>query len=351
MKTYLERINEQTPTRMWVNNPIPSEAAKGLQAGVYGATSNPTYLSNMLKADETHVAAISAIDAHLKETPDDHLVAALAYQDMIKKISDVFMPLFEKTNHKQGWVAIQGNPYYDDDIDFILDEARRFYKISPNIVVKVSATLAGIAAMEKLTSEGHCVLATAGVSNYYAEQMFEAYARGLAVSGSAPTLFVTTLAAPFENYAKKYVESNHIDIAPELVEKTGTEMSKKIYGIWKKKYAHLNCKLMGGGVRAPRHFTEMVGGDMHVTCGWKFINDLNQRNPEIISRIDDVASQEELDILFEKIPAFRRAYEEDGLMAADLSTHPAFELFHNGFLTAWDSALSVVRERRLLLCR
>ena len=32
MKTYLERINEQTPTRMWVNNPTPSEAKKGLEA-------------------------------------------------------------------------------------------------------------------------------------------------------------------------------------------------------------------------------------------------------------------------------------------------------------------------------
>lgn len=350
MKTYLTRINEQTPTRMWVNNPVPSEAVKGLEAGVFGATSNPTYLSNMLKSDEAHDSAIQAIDAHLKDTADDHLVASFAYQDLIKKIADIFMPLFEKTNHVQGWVAIQGNPYRDDDIDFILDEAHRFYNISPNIVVKVSATLAGIAAMEKLTSEGHCVLATAGVSNYYAEQMFEAYARGVKVSGGAPTLFVTTLAAPFENYAKKYVEANHIDIAPELVEKSGTEMSKRIYQIWKEKYSHLNCKLMGGGVRASRHFTEMVGGDMHVTCGWKFIEELNQSNPEIVDRIGATASQDELNTLFEKIPAFRNAYEEDGLMAADLSAHPAFEFFRNGFLTAWDSALSVVRERRLL-CR
>ena len=81
--------------------------------------------------------------------------------------------------------------------------------------------------MEKLTSEGRCVLATAGVSNYYAVQMFEAYARGVQIAGSAPTLFVTTLAAPFENYAKKYVEANHISISPDLVEKSGTEMSKK----------------------------------------------------------------------------------------------------------------------------
>ena len=350
MKTYLERINEQTPTRMWVNNPVPSEARKGLEVGVFGATSNPTYLSHMLKNPETEQAAISAIDSHLEESKDDHLVLALAYQDMIQQITDIFLPLFKSTGHQQGWVAIQGNPYHDDDIDFVVDEAHRFYTIAPNIVVKVSATLAGIAAMEKLTSEGHCVLATAGVSNAYAQRMFEAYERGVKIAGQAPTLFVTSLAAPFEGYAKKYVASNHIEINPALVEKTGTEMSKKLYRIWKERYSHLDCKLMGGGVRAPRHFTEMVGGDMHVTCGWSFIDDLNHTNPPIENRIDVCATEAELEELFEKIPAFRRAYEEDGMLEADLSKHPAFQMFHNGFVTAWDSVLSVVRERRLLLC-
>lgn len=85
MKTYLERINEQTPTRMWVNNPTPSEAKKGLEAGTFGATSNPTYLSHMLKAEETKDAALSAIDRYVRMTEDDHLVVALAYQEMDRK--------------------------------------------------------------------------------------------------------------------------------------------------------------------------------------------------------------------------------------------------------------------------
>ncbi|MCI8994280.1 MAG: hypothetical protein HFI31_01515 [Lachnospiraceae bacterium] len=349
MKTYLQKINETTPTRMWVNNPLPSEAEKGLKAGVFGATSNPTYLTHMLKDQETVDDTIQAIDRHIRETKDDHLVVALAYEDMIHKIAEIFIPLFERTHREQGWVAIQGNPYRDDDVDFILEEAHRFYAVSPNIVVKVSATLAGIAAMEKLTSEGHAVLATAGVSNYYAEKMFEAYERGVQAAGKAPTLFVTTLAAPFEGYAKKYVGANQIDCAPDLVEKAGIEMSKHMYRIWKEKYSHLNCRLMGGGVRTERHFTEMVGGDMHVTCGWKFIDELNRKNPAVESRIDDVISEEEREKLFQKIPAFKRAYEEDGMLEAELSAHPPFQLFRNGFLTAWDSLLSIVRERRILL--
>ena len=347
--SYLKRINEQTPTRMWVNNPLPSEAQKGLDAGVYGATSNPTYMSKMLQNDETRSAAIAVIDRHVKDTEDDHMVLSLSYQDMISRITDIFMPLFEKTGGKEGWVAIQGNPWHDDDVDFVVEEARRLFTVAPNIIVKVSATTAGIAAMEKLTSEGKCVLATAGVSNYYAAKMIEAYDRGAQIAGGAPMQFVTTLAAPFEGYAKKYVEANKVDIDPALVEKSGLEMSKHMYKVWKEKYSHINSRLMGGGVRSVRHFTEMVGGDVHVTCNWDFIDGLNKMDPPIESKIDDVLSEAQRQELFEKIPAFRNAYDENALLHADLTKHLAFLLFRNGFTTAWDSVLGVIRERRILL--
>ena len=92
-------------------------------------------LCHMLKAEETKDAALSAIDRYVRMTEDDHLVVALAYQEMIAKIAEIFLPLFQETGGEKGWVAIQGNPYRDDDIDFILQEAHRFYEISPNIVV------------------------------------------------------------------------------------------------------------------------------------------------------------------------------------------------------------------------
>lgn len=335
---------------MWVNNPTYEEAKLGLEAGCYGATSNPTYVGTMLKKPDMAPSVIKAIDSHLKDSKDDHMVLSLTYQDMIKPIAEMFMPLFEKTNGEWGWVAIQGNPYHDDDIDFILDEARRYYEISPNIVVKLSATISGIAAMEKLTSEGLCALGTAGVSNYYACQMIEAYMRGCKkYPGNNPKMFITSLAAPFEGYAKKYVEANNVDLDPELVEATGIEMSKKMYSIWTEKYSESNSRLMGGGVRAPRHFTEMVAGDMHVTSGWSIIDELNTMNPPIVDRVNSPLSDDKLEVLFEKIPAFRKAYFEDGLVAGELSEFPPFVNFRNNFLTSWDSVLSVIRERRLLL--
>ena len=350
MSTYLQKVNEQTSTRMWVNNPTPEEARFGLEAGCYGATTNPTYVGNMLKKPSMEAIVIKTIDSHLKDSMDDHMVLSLTYQDLVKTLAEIYMPLFEKTNGEQGWVAIQGNPNHDDDINFILDEAYRYYTISPNIVVKLSATISGIAAMEKLTSQGYCALGTAGVSNYYACQMIEAYQRGCKkYKGTNHKMFITSLAAPFEGFAKKYVASNNVDIDPKLVEASGIEMSKKMYEIWEAKYSDSNAYLMGGGVRQGRHFTEMVAGDMHVTSGWNIIDELNALDPPITDRVHEKLSGAELKELFDKIPAFKQAYFEDGLVSAELSSFPPFLLFKNNFLTSWDSVLSVIRERRLLL--
>ena len=350
MSTYLQKINEKTKTRMWVNNPTPDEAKLGLEAGCYGATSNPTYVGNMLKKPSMEATVIKTIDSHLKDSKDDHMVLSLTYQDLVKTLADIYMPLFEKTNGEQGWVAIQGNPYHDDDIDFILDEAHRYFSISPNIIVKLSATISGIAAMEKLTSEGLCALGTAGVSNYYVCQMIEAYQRGCRKhKGPNPKMFVTSLSAPFEGYAKKYVACHNINIDPKLVEASGIEMTKKMYEIWEAKYSDSNAYLIGGGVRQGRHFTELVDGDLHVTSGWSIIDELNKSDPPIEDRVHQRLSEEERNELFDKIPAFKGAYLEDGIDAADLSTFPPFLMFRNNFLTSWDSVLSVIRERRLLM--
>lgn len=350
MKTYVDRIMEQTKTRFWVNNPVPSEAEKGLNVGVYGATSNPTYLSRMLKSAETREMALKEIDRLVHFEKDDHQVVTKAYMTMISKIAEIFLPRFEETNGIEGWVAIQGNPYHDTELEYVINEALEFYKIAPNIVVKLSATPESLIALEKLTKMGHATLGTAGLSISYARAMFEAYQRGIDEGQGAPRLFVTTLAAPFEGYAKKYVEANKIDIDEALVLASGIEMSKKAYRIWEESYSHINCKLMGGGVRRPDHFKEMVGGDMHVTCGWDFIQGLIDEDPEVVCRIDKTVPESWIKELMDKIPAFKNAYLSEGFLSADWLNHAPFCQFRNNFFTAWDVALATVRERRIMMC-
>ena len=44
--------------------------------------------------------------------------------------------------------------------------------------------------------------------------------------------------------------------------------------------------LLGGGARGTHHFTEMVGGALHVTINWSTAEEIIQADPPLISRID-----------------------------------------------------------------
>ena len=49
---YVVRVMQQTPTRLWINNPTLGELKRGKDWQVVGATTNPTYSMKMLKNAE-----------------------------------------------------------------------------------------------------------------------------------------------------------------------------------------------------------------------------------------------------------------------------------------------------------
>jgi hypothetical protein len=62
------------------------------------------------------------------------LIVAMTSQYMLSKCNQYF-PLFLKASEgKYGWIAIQGNPFYDTDYDFMVNEAKRFYSVIPYAV-------------------------------------------------------------------------------------------------------------------------------------------------------------------------------------------------------------------------
>ena len=61
----------------------------------------------------------------LSESQDDNEVVCILQRKLIKGVSDIFMPVCEKSHGKHGYVSIQGDPIHEEDFQVILDEARR----------------------------------------------------------------------------------------------------------------------------------------------------------------------------------------------------------------------------------
>lgn len=351
MITYAEKLYRETPTRYWVNNPTPEEARKSISemGNVVCIASNCNYPKKVLTSPETKDEAIENVDRLIKEgIADDDLIVAKTSEYMLKRCSEYFLPIFEETNGKYGWVAIQGNPFYDTDFDFMVNEAKRFYSVMPNMRVKFPATEEAVAALGKMTEIGKATLATCGFSISYTRAACDAYIRGVKKFGQdVPTLYMTTLTGPFDESIGKYVKAQGIEIADEVLKWAGCILSKELYKINRTIYADANITMLGG-CREPYHFTEMVPGDMNVTVNYDFMEKLNALNPPLEDRILRQADEKVIDELCSKIPPFSYAMERDTEVYQSWSVHPQALYFRNYLKNGWNVARGIVKERRIL---
>jgi transaldolase len=74
----------------------------------------------------------------------------------IRAAADVLLPLYESSGRSDGFVSLELSPHLVDDEQATIAEARRLRDLvdRPNLLLKVPATDAGIAALRTLIGEG-----------------------------------------------------------------------------------------------------------------------------------------------------------------------------------------------------
>lgn len=347
--TYSKKLEQETKTRFFVNNPTPNEARKALEIGnVTGAVTNGNYLKKMFTNAETKADMIDYVDSLIRSGMEDETeIAVHAARYAVGKLAEIFRPMFEETNGAAGWASIQGDPNHDTDYDYMVHEARFFYEQAPNIRVKFPATVEALQALETMTAAGKATLATCGFSVPYGIDAFEAYRRGSEKAGSAPVFYVTMLAGHVDEYLEKYNRANDLHLSSEALTAAGCEFAKKLYEVQQERYADLNAKVLGG-CRTSAHFTEMVPGDMCVTVNYDFIEMLNKLDPAIEERYNKHVSEKTMHELMDTLPFFRYTLSSEGGEYTHWSMLPTALYFRNYVRTGWNDAVAIIRERKIM---
>ena len=99
-KGYFRRLHQETPTRLWINNPTLEEADLAIDAGAISCTTNPSYCARIIKMEPGRAAR--AIHAAIQESPDDQRAADIAQQKLVKEIMEKFLPVYERAPGRQG---------------------------------------------------------------------------------------------------------------------------------------------------------------------------------------------------------------------------------------------------------
>ncbi len=339
MNDYFHRVATQSPTRLWINNATPAQAA--LELGAIGATTNPTYAARLLREDP-HATAL--LERAVRESDTDDEAVDRFIMAAVSRLQGVFLPLYEESREKSGLVAIQGDPRVNADTDAILDGASCYRELGENIIVKVPATLAGARALEELTAMNVPTIATLGFSVDQALYMAETYRDASERSGHQPPCYVTFIAGILDEYLAEDSEKLGHPVPPDWVDQAGCQGTREAHRIYRER--EYGAVLMGGGARGARHFTELVGGDLHITIGWSLADQLAETDGPVIERIDETIPGEMEAALATHLPDYVKSSKPGSMSPEEFVQFRPVRAFQKTFLDAVDTMFGKSRECR-----
>jgi transaldolase len=341
--SYFTDLKAETETRLWINNPTMAEIKSSIAQGAVCCTTNPTYGANMLRRDREY--ALTVIDRYLDISDNDSVVADRVIQALVSRVIEEFRPLYDRSGGAEGYVTIQGNPFGDVDASHILEEARRYRELGPSFMAKIPVTTAGLAAIEALVAENTPVCATEVFAISQMIEVCELYKRVSASTGSKPAFFVTHITGIYDMYLlKELIEPLGIEITPLVLRQAGLAVARKQYRIFHDR--GYDGYMLGGGARAPYHFTGLVGGDMHITVNWSTVEEILAQDPPVENTIAVETDPDVIDELCTKLPDFGRAWEEDGLSVEEFKDYGPVQRFRRQFINGWDALLADIACRR-----
>lgn len=342
MTGYFHQVHKQTPTRFWVNNPSGADTELAIAAGAISCTTNPAFCSKLVKSDKEYLHSV--IDSVIKETRDDDEAADRVYQITSKRLIDRFRPLYDQSGGKCGFVTIQSDPRKDERPEELIDPMKRYRKLGPNFMTKIPVIAAGNKAIEAAVELNVPICATEVFAISQAICICDRYEAAAKRTGNRPPFYVTHISGIFDEYLEKVARREGIKVSPEALKQAGCAVARRQYKLLKKRGYHTT--LLGGGARGTHHFTELVGGDIHITINWSTGDELIKAKTPVTSRIEAETPQSVIDELCEKFTVFRQAWSEDGLKEKEFADYGPVQLFRNAFINGYYVLLAEVVSRR-----
>ncbi len=307
-----------------------------------GVTTNPPLSLAAIKDDPERWQKVA--DGILDQNAglDTEALFWLLYKEVVRQGSDMFLPLFEASGYKEGFLSGQVDPRSAFDGEAMLAQALEIHAVNPNVMVKIPGTAQGYPVIEELTSRG---IATNNTLTFVLSQLMDcakSVNRGLekakanGVELSKWRSVITHMEARYgdlgglrEAGAEKGIEISEADV--RLAE---LAIFKKAYRLVRDGDYHskmLSCSLrLGptvGGEQRIWHLEEKAGASIVVTCPPSLIDEvINFPGADQIKfqegRIDVDPPKDVMDRLM-RIPYFERAYDENGYTREEYNTHPA----------------------------
>jgi transaldolase len=309
-----------------------------------GVTTNPPLSLQAIQDDPAYWEKV-AKDL-LAENPglDTEALFWELYKTVVKRGSDMYLPLFEASNYREGYLSGQVDPRSVFDKDAMIRQAEEIAAINPNVMIKVPGSKQGYEVIENLTAKG---IPTNNTLTFVFPQLkdcADTVKRGLetaqknGVDLSKWRSVITHMEGRFGNLGglKDFAAEQGVELSDGEIRLAELAVFKKAYKYLKDNNLPskmLSCSLIAGptvdGQNRIWHLEEKSGADVVVTCPPTFIDKvLFLPGVENISfekdRILEDIPRDLMDKLM-RVPYFERGYSADGYSRDEYNTHPALQ--------------------------
>ena len=294
---------------------------------VSGVTTNPPL---SLQAIEGRPDLwIPWIDKLIDDNPDDDVEGLYwkTYLEVVRRGSDMMMPIWEATDHRRGYLSGQVDPRHTLDEELMFNEALEILDQNPNVMVKCPGTAAGIRVIRRLTAMGIATNCTLAFILPQFVAVMDAVQAGLEeAKANNVDLFrwssvITQMAARYEDREEFQESAASVGLELSLEERRWAAIAilRKAYKVMKSrnyKGKMLYCSMRRGpvvdGVERMWHVDQIAGGSIVFTCPPSFLKEMWEldKNLEFKLTIEEEIPGDVMKKLLQ-VPYFAEAYVEE----------------------------------------
>ncbi len=119
-----------------------------------GCTTNPPLSWGAVQSDPKYWGDWASKQSQANPGLDQKKLAWLMYKETVKRGAEMFMPIYQASHGRYGWISGQLDPRLFTEVDQMVQDADELRAISPNVMIKVPASTQGIEVLKILTSKG-----------------------------------------------------------------------------------------------------------------------------------------------------------------------------------------------------
>lgn len=320
---------------------------------VRGVTTNPTIFAGALKNGVSYGPSVH--DAVEKGLDVTEAIFEITSKD-VRDACDIFRGIYEQSNGVDGRVSIEVEPKLANDTAGTVKQALELFERvnRENVMIKIPATLAGLAAIRKVTAAGISVNVTLIFSVERYDAVIEAYFSGLrdALEQGIDVTKIHSVASFFVSRVDTEVNArlDRLGVS-ELSSKAALANARLAYQLFEKRFnspewlllsqsgARLQRPLMAStGVKDPAlpdtlYVTELVAEDL--------VNTMPEKTLMAVADHGDVPS-DSIRSNYESAESVMQALDLAGVDFADVTETLEREGVEK-FIVSWDELVETVR--------